>query len=96
MAVCGVAPSHPPEREEAPVRTRPNERVMSWSECFQDLRAVFADDDLRTWCAIGGIVIIQSLWALFTGDFVWGMLTTWTGAIFLQMLFEKKPRPARR
>lgn len=78
------------------MQTNPTGRVMTWSEFFDDLRAIFADESLRTWCAIAAIVIVQSIWTLFTGDVVWGLIVTWTAAIFLQMLFEKRPRIVRR
>jgi hypothetical protein len=65
-------------------------RTMTWSEFFDDLRAIFQDESLRTWCALGFAVIIQSLFALFVGDFVWGMIFAWTLLIFLQMLFGKR------
>lgn len=65
-------------------------RVMTWREFLEDVRAIFADEDLRTWCAISFIVIAQSVWTLFTGDVVWGLIVIWTAAIFLQMLFGKR------
>lgn len=70
------------------MRDQSKGNVMTWQEFFEDMRAVFADPDLRVWCTIGFVVIVQSVWTLFTGDIVWGLVITWTAVIFLQMLRE--------
>lgn len=78
------------------MKTPVKENRMTWREFYEDMRAIFADEGLRTWCGISAIVIAQSIWTLFTGDVVRGMIVIWTAAIFLQMLFETALRYVRR
>jgi hypothetical protein len=76
--------------EEEAMKTPKKENCMTWREFAADLRAVFADEDLRTWIGIGFIVIVESLDILFGGTGIAGLLFAILTIVFVQMLFCKE------